>query len=123
MNANKEEIVEFLKEAKSLIAKGKAGIAKRSKNLQDIVNIGLTMKGVRQELLDLSLEDYSKGPEPDRDFPGEIWVFGKEINGHEVYIKMKIDRQDELETFTCISFHIANNKLDYPLKAKDKKRA
>jgi hypothetical protein len=62
------------------------------------------------------VEEYSKGPEPDRDFPGELWVFGKEILGHEVYIKMKIDRQDEMEELTCISFHIAKYKLNYPFK-------
>ncbi len=88
MNTNKEDVAKFLKDAKSLISKGDVLIVKRSINLQDIADIGLSMGGVKQELLDLSAEDYSNGPEPDRDFPGEVWVFGKEILGHEVYIKI-----------------------------------
>jgi len=116
MITSKEEVAKFLKAAKSLIAYGRVIFAKRSINLQDIVDIGLTMEGSRQELLSLTVEEYSKGPEPDRDFPGDIWVFGKEILGHEVYIKMKIDRQDEMEELTCISFHIAKYKLNYPFK-------
>ena len=109
MTTNKEDVAKFLKNAKSLISNGDVFIAKRTTNLQDIVEIGLSMDGVKQELLDLSVEDYSKGPEPDRDFPGEIWVFGQEILGNEVYIKLKIDQEDE--RLTCISFHIAKYEL------------
>ena len=29
---------------------------------------------------------------------------------------MKIDRQDDMEELTCISFHIAKYKLNYPFK-------
>jgi len=120
MNISKEDVAKFLKDAKSLIAKGNVFIAKRSINLQDIVDIGLTMGGVKQELLGLTVENYSKGPEPDRDFPGEIWVFGKEILNHEVYIKIKIDQEVEHKELTCISFHIAEYKLDYPFRDNDK---
>ena len=120
MTTNKEDVAKFLKNAKSLISNGDVFIAKRTTNLQDIVEIGLSMDGVKQELLDLSVEDYSKGPEPDRDFPGEVWVFGKEILGHEVYIKIKIDQRAKHKKVTCISFHIAKYELENPLKDNDK---
>ncbi len=70
MITSKEEVVKFLKNAKSLIAYGKVIFAKGPINLQDIVDIGLTMEGSRQELLSLAVEEYSKGPEPDRG-PGD----------------------------------------------------
>ena len=112
MNTSKEDVARFLKEAKTLIVKDEWLVVRRSVNLQDIADIGLDLTGVKNELLGLSSEDYSQGPEPDRDFPGEIWVFGQEILGNEVYIKLKIDQEDE--RLTCISFHIAKYELNYP---------
>jgi len=116
MGTQKDAVAEFLKDAKSLIADGKFYIARRLINLQDIVDICLTFDGCKQELLSLSVEDYSSGPEPDRDYPGEIWVFGRQILDHEVYIKLKIDRTEKYEQATCISFHIAKYPLKYPYK-------
>jgi hypothetical protein len=57
----------------------------------------------------------SKGPEPDKDKPGDIWIFGKEIEGKEVYIKLKIAIVGEVRIAKCISFHIANFPLSFPL--------
>lgn len=116
MKANKEEVASFLKDARSLIDAGEVLIVKRTINLQDIADIGLTMKGVKQELCDLTEDNYSKGPELDRDFPGDIWVFGKKIIDQEVYIKLKIDKMGKNTKLTCISFHIAKYKIDYPYK-------
>lgn len=116
MDAQKEEVASFLKEAKSLISDGKILLVRRSVNLQDIADIGLTFDGCTKELLSLTIEDYSSGPEPDRDYPGEIWIFGKLILGYEVYIKLKIDRAEQFKQATCISFHIAEYPLKYPYK-------
>jgi hypothetical protein len=60
--------------------------------------------------------DYSSGPDPDRDIPGDIWVFGKEINGHEVYIKLRIFYDGSEKKGKCISFHEADHPIKYPFR-------
>lgn len=65
----------------------------------------------------LKVEDYVQGPVVDElNKLGEMWVFGKDVKNREVYIKIMlggVNRQT-----ICISFHIAEHPLMYPLKRK-----
>ena len=115
MCTTRKDTESFIEQAKGLISTGDWLLVKRTVNLQDIADIGITFAGVRSELLDLAVENYISGPEPDRDFPGEVWVFGKMILGKEIYIKLKIDQSSS--RLTVISFHIANYPIDYPYRA------
>ena len=63
----------------------------------------------------LKSEDYVEGPIIDQlNKLGEMWVFGKDIKGKEVYIKIMLGGVN-CQTI-CISFHIAEHPLSYPLK-------
>lgn len=67
-------------------------------------------------LLGLSVADYCEGPLDDRDFPGELWVFGKVIEGKEIYIKLKLAGSQSSRLVRVISFHQARESLYYPYK-------
>jgi hypothetical protein len=63
----------------------------------------------------LKVEDYVEGPIIDTlNHLGEMWVFGKDIKGREVYIKIMISGLSG-QTI-CISFHIAESPMKYPFK-------
>ena len=63
----------------------------------------------------LKSEDYVEGPIIDQlNKLGEMWVFGKDLKGKEVYIKIMLGGVN-CQTI-CISFHIAEHPLSYPLK-------
>ena len=63
----------------------------------------------------LKSEDYVEGPIIDPlNKLGEMWVFGKDIKGKEVYIKIMLGGVN-CQTI-CISFHIAEHPLSYPFK-------
>lgn len=47
------------------------------------------------------------------------WVFGKHVEGTEVYIKLKLTRT---EAPKCLSFHPAERALRYPLRKKKEGR-
>ena len=84
-------------------------------------HLRLTQRNLEEELLGLNVEDYSSGPEEDRGAPGELWVFGREISGQEVYVKIKLMTDDAGKNRAkCISFHIAARPLKYPLKSRRK---
>lgn len=65
----------------------------------------------------LTVEDYSEGPLQDTlNSLGDLWVFGKEIKKEEIYIKVTVSMQGD--TPVCISFHIAEHKMNYPFKKR-----
>ena len=66
----------------------------------------------------LKVENYVQGPVIDElNKLGEMWVFGKDVKGQEVYIKIMLGGEG-CQTI-CISFHIAEHPLVYPFKDKE----
>lgn len=87
----------------------------RGKNTQALLDLQITPAARKEYLKQLKPEDYSEGPNDDRLYGiSSLWVFGKEINGNEVYIKISMGRFG-LNTI-CISFHKAEHKMNYPFK-------
>ncbi len=103
--ATNEEIGRLLERAKELISKGKYDFVPRRKNMQALAAYGLTIRDAKEELLDLKIGNYYKGPKKDFDRPGEIWEFKKSIEGTKFYIKFKIMMEDGSEILKCLGFH------------------
>lgn len=88
----------------------------REVNMLTLSYLGITKKNLEEILLGLSVVDYCKGPVHDKDKPGELWEFGKDMDGQEVYIKLKVVKDKNIAK--CISFHIAKYPMKYPFKPK-----
>ncbi len=87
----------------------------RGKNRETLLQLDITP--VQRELIvkNLLVQDYVEGPVVDQlNKGGAIWVFGKDVKGREVYIKITLG-YDNGQTI-CISFHIAEHPLKYPFK-------
>ena len=87
----------------------------RSKNRKALVELDITP--FQREMIVKSLlpQDYVQGPVIDElNKQKEIWVFGKDVKGREVYIKISLGYQNG-QTI-CISFHISEHPLNYPFK-------
>ena len=118
--AKKARIAAFLKEVKKIITAGRGlDVIPRRENITCLAELGLTRKNQKEEILGLTVSDYCEGPEPDRDRPGEVWVFGKQISGREVYIKIKIAKVGKETIAKCLSFHPANHPLCFPFRMKE----
>lgn len=100
-----------------MIQQGNLLVLFSSKNLNSLATFGLTTENRKELLLSLTVEDYFSGPEPDHSFPGDVWKFGKEVGGEEVYIKLKIEDQGHRKVAKCLSFHIAEREIYYPYKS------
>jgi len=113
----KIQVAVFLKEFKKTATEG-GGLytINRKKNGETLIMLGFTKTNLKEELLNLSVTDYCNGPKKDKDRDGVIWEFGKTINGHEIYIKLKVAEVDNGKIAKCISFHLAEFTLSYPLK-------
>ena len=114
--ATKEQVEDFLKRLKEKIKVFDIIFRDdRGKNLQTLATLEITPTYRKQVILNIEAEDYSDGPIVDTlNKMGEMWVFGKDVKGHEVYIKITLGLPNS--STICISFHIAEHPMSYPLK-------
>jgi len=87
----------------------------RGKNSKTLADLELRPIERRKVLEELKAEDYSQGPLEEKLYGGsDMWVFGKTIKSREVYIKITMGMKGA--SVICISFHLSEHKLNYPLK-------
>lgn len=87
----------------------------RGKNKEAITQLEIQPSYREVVIKSLKPIDYIQGPIIDElNNMGEMWVFGKDVKNREVYIKINLGYSNS-QTI-CISFHIAEQKLNYPFK-------
>lgn len=87
----------------------------RKKNLDALALLGITREDAKARVLGLTPDEYVSGPEPDHNRPDlEVWVFGLNIEGREVYVKMQVTLDPT--QCVCISFHVSERPLRFPLR-------
>lgn len=106
-SASSSDIAAYLAQVKNLLSKGKYDFVPRRKNMQALAQHGLTITDVKGEILGLVVADYYRGPKRDydRNRPGDIWEFKKNIDGKQFYVKVKIVQENGEDILKCMSFH------------------
>ena len=105
--AKQDDVERVLKDVKLAISQGKFYPITRTKNLKTLAKMGITWEDAKDEIYELTLSNYVKGPMKDRDFPDTdlFWVFKKQMNGQLIYIKFKILYSED-SSLKLVSFHI-----------------
>lgn len=81
-----------------------------------LINLEYDSDDVINNLKELTLQEYSETLiDKDDDNPPLLFVFGKDINYKQVYIKLKI-REMNQKIVLCLSFHYAKYKMKFPYK-------
>lgn len=87
----------------------------RGKNRDTLLELEITPRYRETVVMSLKWNDYSEGPITDvLNHNGEMWVFGKDVKGEEVYIKITMGAPGSHTI--CISFHTAEHPMRYPFK-------
>jgi len=87
----------------------------RGKNQKALEELEIVPSYRKVVIESLEVEDYVQGPVIDKlNRLGEMWVFGKDVKGREIYIKIMLGGIN-CQTI-CISFHIAEQPLQYVFK-------
>jgi len=87
----------------------------RSKNAQALLDLEITPAQRTEVIKNLTVTEYSEGPKKEKLYGGaDMWIFGRRIKGHEVYIKVTMGIEGR--QVICISFHVAEHHLEYPFK-------
>jgi hypothetical protein len=120
--ASRAEVVDFLNLFKGCVMLGALLVKSRDVNTQALVDLGITSDERKETLLGLEPENYVSGPMLDdtdgMDKTKEVWIFGKQVQGKEVYIKLRVvedSRNHGASRAMVWSFHPAEHKMKYPL--------
>lgn len=120
--ASKEEVEQFLKQFhQKLEIYNIVFRDDRGKNLSTLAQLDIPPSARIKIIKKLEVKDYSEGPIIDTlNKVSEMWVFGKDVQKHEVYIKISLGHPNC--STICISFHIAEHQMHHPYKEIKKER-
>ena len=118
--ASQEEVALFLKQFHQKLAIYNIVFRDdRGKNLSTLALLDIPAAARIKVIKEITTEDYSEGPISDTlNQINEMWVFGKEIRKHEIYIKISLGYPNC--STICISFHVAEHPMNYPYKQETK---
>ena len=86
----------------------------RGKNLQALADLEITPQMRTGIIKSIEVIDFSEKLVDTLYNLGDMWVFGKNVKGREVYIKISYGIPNS--STICISFHIAGKQMLYPFK-------
>lgn len=97
----------------NLIRKEKQGDDQKFSTQYTLLALDYDAEDVVNRLKELKVEEYSETKiDKDDVNPPILFVFGKDINGKLIYVKLKI--RDQQKQVVCVSFHYAKDKMEFP---------
>lgn len=89
----------------------------RPKNAQTLLDLEMSPSDRGKVVESIKVIDYCEGPLDDQLYGvASMWVFGKTYKKQELYIKISMGAMST--PVICISFHLAEHQMIYPLKDK-----
>jgi hypothetical protein len=90
----------------------------RGKNQQALLDLEISPAKRLEIIKSLESDDFVNGPLPDTlNKSTDLWEFGKKVKKKDVYIKITMGFPNS--AVICISFHLAERKLNYPFKTNN----
>lgn len=128
IQSKKQEVTVFLKQLKELLCKEDFDINKditiiRTKKKKEderystpytLLDLNYDTSDVVDRLKELSVQEYSETLVDKDDLnPPLLFVFGKNINNKQIYVKLKM-KGNSSDHILCVSFHYAKEKMLFP---------
>ena len=130
--SSKEEVIKFLLELKKVISNRDFDVnkdldvilKKKNENTLDpyttqntLLKLDFDKNDIADTLKKLSVEEYIETGKDRKDISSpEFYIFGKEVQGNLIYIKIKIRDKINHKVF-CVSFHFARYPIsNFPYK-------
>lgn len=113
MISSKSDVEAFLKQFKPKFDVWGIIFLERDKNNEALKMLGIVPKAREEIIRNIEVTDYVETI-TNTLYLGDMWVFGKDYDGTELYIKISLGKPS-CKTI-CISFHIAEYPLNYALK-------
>ena len=131
----RREVIAFLEELKEILGKedfdmdSDIMIIKKAKSdgqeystPYTLLDLNYDTGDVVERLKELTVFEYSETKIDKDDLnPPLLFVFGKNINGRLVYIKIKV-KKGQKKRVLCVSFHYAKDSMEFPYMQLGQKR-
>lgn len=85
----------------------------RFKNQEALKMLGITPSARKEIIKSITADDYIETVLDEFSY-GDMWVFGKDCDGVDVYVKIALGKPHT--NTICISFHTAEHPLKYAFK-------
>jgi hypothetical protein len=112
MIKTKQEVEQFLNQFNIKFDVWGIFYLNRDKNNEALKALGITAKARDEIVHQLKSDDYVETLQAD--FFNEMWVFGRDVDGSELYIKIALGQPNS--NTICISFHVAEHPIKYVYK-------
>ena len=112
MIKTKQEVEQFLNQFNIKFEVWGIFYLDRDKNHEALKALGITAKARDEIVRQLKSDDYVETLPAD--FFNEMWVFGRDVDGSELYIKIALGQPNS--NTICISFHMAEHPIKYVYK-------
>lgn len=98
----------------TIIKKKKDKEKERFSTPYTLLDLDYDTSDVVERLKELTVKEYSETLVDKNDVnPPLLFVFGKDINEKQIYIKLKI-KENQKKYVLCVSFHYAEEKMSFP---------
>lgn len=91
-------------------------VLNREKNQEALRLLGLTEMARKEVIKTIVVDDYVETIRDAVSY-GDMWVFGKDLDGTELYVKISLGNPNSRTI--CISFHQAEYAINYAFKGKE----
>lgn len=131
INITRNDVDKFLRKIKEILLSKQFNIDTdfaliKSKKIDEefstpytLLDLDYDVYDVMEHLISLNVSDFSEVKlDEDDSNPPLLYVFGREVNGREIYIKVKYREFDDANQVICVSFHYSKWRMDYPFKKK-----
>lgn len=128
IHSDKKDVKQFINELKEIltshnfdidnnilfISSSKSGQLQQYSTPFTMNDLGYDVSDVVEHLKQLTVAEYCHTLiDKEDNNPPLLYVFGKNIEGKQVYIKLKI-KGTENKKVLCLSFHYASRKMEFP---------
>jgi hypothetical protein len=88
--------------------------AERQRCQETMRMLGINEMVAKEIVKSLEATDFSKYFDDVTQWGCELWTFGKDVNGEEIYIKIGLGRPNR--STVCVSFHKPDYQIQYQFK-------
>ena len=103
---NKKDVEDFLRHFLPKMDVLGIFFLNRTKNQEALKMLGITPSARKQIIKSITTDDYIETIMDEFSF-GDMWVFGKDCNGVDIYVKIALGKPNS--NTICISFHTAEH--------------
>lgn len=126
VRSDKKEVMAFIEDLKKILQDTNFDIDRNLKLIKKkkgkekfstpytLLSLDYDAYDVVERLKELTVEEYSETLVDTDDInPPLLFVFGKDINNRQIYVKLKI-KEGQDKYVLCVSFHYAEHSMTFP---------